>query len=119
MIVSVRKLKKAQEKKKQQELEKPRANPYVWDRVDMEDGRIALIFPIHISKDRLRILDRICDVTNNPAPTYLKQALYEKIDSDLHSAQTVGQAFCESLLEEWEINNDTNDHRVFQNSTQK
>jgi hypothetical protein len=32
---------------------------------------------------------------------YLEQALYEKIESDLHNPQEIGQAFCDNILEYW------------------
>ncbi len=85
----------------------------------MEDGRICIKYPIWITKDRLRILESLCETMGHHLDQYLRQALYEKIDSDLHSPQVVGQTFCDNLLNEWNTNNDTNDYRIFQNSTQK
>lgn len=95
----------------------PFGGAYRHERIEMEDGRICIKYPIHITKDRLMLIERICDTMDTNLDIYLKQALYEKIDSDLHSPQVVGQAFCNSTLEQWNKNNDTNDYRVFQYST--
>lgn len=95
-------------------------NPYKSERIDMESGLIALKYPVHITKDRLAILDKICETLELPnVGLYIAQALYEKMDSDLHSPETLGKAFCDNLLREWETNVDRNDYLVLRYSTQK
>jgi hypothetical protein len=95
-------------------------NPYKSERIDMENGLIALKYPIRITKDRLAILEKICETMEVPnVGVYIAQALYEKMDSDLHNPMELGKAFCDSLLREWEVNNDKNNHTVLLCSTQK
>lgn len=90
---------------------------YKHERIELDKDRVSIKNPIHISKDRLRILDKIVETMDTHLDIYLRQALYEKIDSDLHSPEIVVKAFCDNLLEQWNTNNDTNDYRILQNST--
>ena len=100
--------------------EEQHGNPYKSERIDMEDGRICIKYPIWITKDRLALLDKICITLEEPHRHYLAQALYEKIDSDLHTPEFLGKAFCDNLLEEWNVYQDeVNDYRIFQYSTKK
>ncbi len=99
--------------------EEEHSNPYKSERIDMEYGQVSIKYPVRLTKDRLLLMDKICETLNERPDMYLAQALYEKIDSDLHNPQELRKAFCDNLLEEWDTNNDTNDHRVLRNSTQK
>ncbi len=64
--------------------------PWKSEQWDIEDGRISIKYPIHLTKDRLNLLYRICNTLEQPPGLYLAQVLYEKIDSDLHSPQFLG-----------------------------
>jgi hypothetical protein len=92
---------------------------YVPERIEMEeDGGVTICikYPIHINRSRLALLERICETMNTHLSAYIRQALYEKIDSDLHNPTEVGQAFCDNALESWNNNNDTQDYQVLQRS---
>jgi hypothetical protein len=65
-------------------------------------------------------MDKICETLGERPDVYLAQALYEKIDSDLHDPTEVGMAFCDNLLKEWNMykgEKDGNEHRLLRYST--
>lgn len=104
--------------KQKQKQEEP--GPWTTERIDMEMGSIIVKAPITINKDRLVLLDRICDVLEQPLASYLAQALYDKIDSDLHSPEFIGKAFCDSWLPLWDMyKEEAPDRRLLQFSTRK
>lgn len=93
--------------------------PYETERFDAECGTIVIKYPIHINKSRLALMDQICVTLNQAPQSYLAQALYEKIDSDLNNKTELGRAFCDNLLEDWNINNEENNHNVLKYSMEK
>ena len=101
--------------KKAEKEEKP--SPWSSEQVETHENNYSIKFPIHIHKDRLEILYSICRTTDTFPQHYLEQALYEKIDSDLHNPQEIGQAFCDNILEYWKSNNNTNDRGSLQHHT--
>lgn len=113
--------KRVKTKKKPEDLvTEVQSNPYKSERIDLEYGQISIKYPIRMTKDRLALMDRICDTLNQPPRIYLAQALYEKIDSDLHAPEFLGKAFCDNLLEEWDVYKDErNDYRLFGYVTKK
>lgn len=91
------------------------SNPYKSERIDMEDGLVSIKYPIRLTKDRLELMDRICETLGEHPDIYIAQALYEKIDSDLHSPTELGMAFCDNLLKQWNTykdERDGNDYRL-------
>ena len=95
--------------------EKP--TPWSSEQVEITENLYSIKFPVHIHKDRLDIFYSICRTMDIFPQHYLEQALYEKIESDLHNPQEIGQAFCDNILEYWKSNNNTNDRRVLQHHT--
>ncbi len=110
---------RAKQKKPEPEPEQHTSSAYKSERIDLDYGLVSIKYPIRLTKDRLHLMDKICETLNERPDVYLAQALFEKIDSDLHNPQELGGAFCLTLLKEWNMNNDTNDHRVLRNNTQK
>ena len=104
---------------KKAEPKEKKEKPTAWssEQVETHENNYSIKFPIHIHKDRLEILYSICRTTDTFPQHYLEQALYEKIDSDLHNPQEIGQAFCDNILEYWKSNNNTNDRRALQHHT--
>ncbi len=72
-------------KSKRETEEEQHNNPYKSERIDMEYGEVSIKYPIRLTKDRLLLMDKICETLNERPDVYLAQALYEKIDSDLHA----------------------------------
>lgn len=111
-------------KKKPQDLELvnevQQSNPYKIERIDMGNGLVSIKYPIRLTKDRLELMDRICEMLGERPDIYLAQALYEKIDSGLHNPTELGIAFCDNILKDWNMykeERDGNDYRLVRYST--
>ena len=122
MKVNMKEYREQQKRKKLAAKQKVEEKPTPWstDRIDMEMGSIIVKAPITINKDRLLLLDRICDILEQPLASYLAQALYDKLDSDLHSPEFIGKAFCDGWLPLWDMyKEEAPDSRLLRYSTRK
>lgn len=109
-----------QKQKQKEPINDLRPSPWTTERIDMDMGFIIIKAPISINKDRMVLLDRVCDILDQPLAHYLAQALYDKIDSDLHSPEFIGKVFCDSWLPLWDTyKEEAPDSRLLKFSTRK
>ena len=80
-----------------------------------ENGEIISIkIPILVHKSRYEIINKICELTGEDLTEYARQAMYEKVQSDLDNPQMIGQLFTERIRPIWETNKSHNDYRALQ-----
>ena len=81
--------------------EQERAKPFRMEITDVGNDIFSVKCPILISKDRLELLKKICDITGDDLKHYIEEALFQRVQIDLENPSQFGQDVCETLLKQW------------------
>lgn len=81
--------------------EEERARPYRMEITDMGNDTFSVKSPILLHKDRLDLLKKICEITDEYLQHYIEQALLQRVQIDLENPSQFGQEVCKTLLEQW------------------
>ena len=57
---------------------------------DVGNDVFSVKSPIMLSKDRLELLNKICDITGEHLKTYIENALLQKVQVDLENPSAFG-----------------------------
>ncbi len=81
--------------------EEDRQRPFRMEIADVGNDTFSVKSPILLSKDRLELLKKICNITGEHLQEYVKEALLQKVQTDLENPSCFGQSVCETLLKQW------------------
>ena len=81
--------------------EEERGRHFRLDIADVGNDVFSVKSPILLSKDRLDLVKKICEITGEDFKHYIEYALYQRVEIDLTNPNSFGQMVCETLLKEW------------------
>lgn len=81
---------------------KDNKNAFRLEVTELEHDLVSIKSPIIVSKEQYKLIQKICDLTDERLEQCIKDALMQTIQIDLESPSCFGKTVCDTLKKQWD-----------------